>query len=51
MFSINKALGILPNASEHGRAVDHLLEFCHWFMAFLFVGWTAYFLYTIFRYA
>ncbi len=50
MFSINKALGILPNASEHGRAVDHLLEFCHWFMAFLFVGWTAYFLYTIFRF-
>jgi cytochrome c oxidase subunit II len=50
MFSINKALGILPNASEHGRAVDHLLEACHWFMAILFVGWTSYFLYTIFRF-
>ena len=50
MFSINKALGILPNASEHGRAVDHLLEACHWFMAILFFGWTSYFLYTIFRF-
>ncbi len=50
MFSINKALGILPNASEHGRAVDHLLEACHWFMAILFVGWSCYFLYTIFRF-
>lgn len=50
MFSINKALGIVPNAAEHGRAVDHTLEFCHWFMAVLFVGWTAYFFYTIFRF-
>ncbi len=50
MFSINKALGILPNASEHGYLVDHMLEFCHWFMALLFVGWSLYFLYTIFRF-
>ncbi len=50
MFSINKALGLLPNASEHGRAVDHLLEVCHWFMAALFVGWTCYFFYTICRF-
>ena len=50
MFSINKALGIVPNASEHGRGVDHTLEFCHWFMAILFVGWTCYFFYTIFRF-
>ena len=50
MFSINKLMGILPNASEHGRAVDHLLEVCHWFMALLFVGWSCYFLFTIFRF-
>lgn len=50
MFSINKALGILPNASEHGFLVDHMLEFCHWFMALLFVGWSLYFLYTIWRF-
>jgi cytochrome c oxidase subunit 2 len=50
MFSINKALGIVPNASESGYSVDQLLEFCHWFMALLFVGWSLYFLYTLFRF-
>jgi len=50
MFSINKFLGILPNASEHGYMVDSMLEACHWFMALLFVGWTIYFLYTIHRF-
>ncbi|MDB6148650.1 MAG: Cytochrome c oxidase subunit [Chthoniobacter sp.] len=47
---INKLLGIVPNASEHGYLVDHFLEFCHWFMAVLFVGWSLFFLYTIFRF-
>ena len=47
---INKLLGIVPNASEHGFLVDHMLEFCHWFMALLFVGWSLFFLYTIFRF-
>jgi cytochrome c oxidase subunit II len=50
MFSINKFLGILPNASEHGYLVDHMLEVCHWFMALLFVGWTGFFLYMIWRF-
>lgn len=50
MFNINKALGMVPNASEHGYLVDHMLEFCHWFMAALFVGWSTYFVYTIFRF-
>ncbi len=48
--NLNKAMGIVPNASEHGYAVDHLLEFCHWFMGALFVGWSLYFLYTIWRF-
>ncbi|MEA3210488.1 MAG: cytochrome c oxidase subunit [Chthoniobacter sp.] len=47
---INKFFGIVPNASEHGYLVDHTLEFCHWFMALLFVGWSSFFLYTIFRF-
>jgi len=50
MFSINKLLGILPNASEHGYMVDHMLEICHWFMALLFVGWSSFFLFMIFRF-
>lgn len=47
---LNKALGILPNFSEHGPEIDHMLEFCHWFMLILFVGWSLYFLYTIWRF-
>ncbi len=27
-----------------------MLEFCHWFMALLFVGWSIYFFYTIVRF-
>ena len=47
---INKLMGIVPNASEHGPLIDHFLEVCHWFMAALFIGWTAYFFYTIWRF-
>jgi cytochrome c oxidase subunit 2 len=50
MFSINKALGIVPNASEHGANVDHMLELCHWFMTFLFIGWSIFFCYTLWRF-
>ena len=50
MFNLNKAAGMVPNAAEHGYIVDHLLEALHWFMAALFVGWTCYFLYTIWRF-
>ena len=34
---INEFLGQPPNASSHGLQIDHILEFCHWFMAALFV--------------
>jgi cytochrome c oxidase subunit 2 len=47
---LNKAFGMVPNASEHGYLVDHLLEACHVFMAVLFVGWSCYFLYTLWRF-
>jgi cytochrome c oxidase subunit 2 len=47
---LNRLMGIPPNASEHGYLVDHMLEFCHWFMLLLFVGWSAFFLYTLFRF-
>lgn len=50
MFSLNKLMGILPNASEHGYSIDYMLEMCHWFMAVLFVGWSIFFLYTIYRF-
>src|SRR5437879_13840572 len=47
---INELLGIPPNASEHGYQIDHIIEFCHWFMGALFVGWFAFFIYVLFRY-
>ncbi len=50
LATLNELMGILPNASEHGVTIDHALEFCHWFMLALFLGWTAYFLYAIFRF-
>ena len=43
-------MGLPPNASEHGYVVDHMLEFCHWFMLVLFIGWSSYFLFTLFRF-
>ena len=47
---INELLGQPPNFSEHGYQIDHILEFCHWFMAALFVGWSAFFLFVLFRF-
>jgi cytochrome c oxidase subunit 2 len=43
---INEFLGQPPNASSHGYQIDHILEFCHWFMAALFVGWSVFFIYV-----
>ena len=47
---INELFGMPPNASEHGYQIDHIIEFCHWFMGALFVGWFAFFIYVLFRY-
>src|SRR5437773_11509590 len=46
---INEFFGIPPNASEHGYQIEHIIEFCHWFMGALFVGWLAFFLYCLVR--
>src|SRR3954470_16656957 len=47
---INQWLGQPPNASEHGYQIDHIIEFSHWFMGALFVGWSAYFVYVLIRF-
>src|SRR5678815_1061276 len=44
---INEFLGQPANASEHGYQIDHILEFCHWFMAALFIGWLIFFLFVL----
>ena len=47
---INELIGLPPNASEHGYQIDHIIEFCHWFMGALFVGWSVYFVYVLLRF-
>ena len=47
---INELIGLPANASEHGYQIDHFIEFSHWFMGSLFVGWTAYFVYVLLRF-
>ena len=47
---LNRLLGIVPNASEHGRAVEHMLEMCHWFMLVLFIGWGLFFLVSVYKF-
>ena len=47
---INEFLGQPPNASEHGYQIDHIIEFAHWFMGALFVGWSAFFVFVLIRF-
>ena len=50
MLSLNRLMGMPENASEHGYTIDHMLEFCHWFMLALAVGWSIFFVYTLWRF-
>src|SRR5271156_4895750 len=50
MFSLDRLMGMPENASEHGYTIDHMLEFCHWFMLALAVGWSIFFFYTLWRF-
>jgi Heme/copper-type cytochrome/quinol oxidases, subunit 2 len=47
---MRKLLGLPTLASEHGQQVDNLIIYVHWLMIVLFVGWSAYFVYTLFRF-
>jgi cytochrome c oxidase subunit II len=47
---INELIGMPPNASEHGYQIDHIIEFSHWFMGALFVGWSVFFVYVLLRF-
>jgi cytochrome c oxidase subunit 2 len=49
-MSPSKFLGIPENFSLHGTEVDHMIDVVHWFMIALFIGWTIFFLYCIFRF-
>jgi cytochrome c oxidase subunit 2 len=47
---INELIGLPPNAAEHGYQIDHIIEFSHWFMAALFLGWSVFFIYVLVRF-
>ena len=47
---INEFLGQPPNASAEGFQIDHILEFSHWFMGALFLGWSAFFIFVLIRF-
>jgi cytochrome c oxidase subunit 2 len=48
-FAYN-VLGLPELASKHGRAIDDLMVYVHWLMLALFVGWSLYFGYTLWRF-
>jgi len=49
-MSLVKLLGLPVLASEHGKQVDNLIIYVHALMGALFVGWLAYFVYTLYRF-
>jgi cytochrome c oxidase subunit 2 len=46
-----KVLCLPELASENGHAVDNLMVYVHWLMLALFVGWTLYFGYVLWRFS
>ena len=47
---MNGPLGLPIAASSHAGEVDHTIVLVHILMAVLFVGWGAFFLYTLWRF-
>ena len=47
---MQKLLGLPELASEHGADVDKFIIYVHYLMIALFIGWGAYFLYTLWRF-
>ena len=45
-----KVLLMPPLASKNGLGVDELVVYVHWLMIVLFLGWTSYFIYAIYRF-
>ena len=43
-------LGLPVSAAEHAPQLDFMNEVVHWMMLVLFIGWGAFFLYTLVRF-
>jgi cytochrome c oxidase subunit 2 len=50
-WSAHKLLGLPELASSNGQAVDDLMVYVHWLMLVLFVAWSIYFGYTLWRFS
>ncbi len=48
--SMVRWLGFPPDASAHGLALDRMTAVVHWMMLVLFIGWGAFFIYTLVRF-
>lgn len=48
LFNLTSNLPVI--ASEHGQDVDNFIIYIHWLMAALFIGWTGYYLYVLWRF-
>jgi len=50
-LNLTKELFYMPEvASQHGAAIDSMIDYVHWLMLALFIGWGAFFVFTIFRF-
>src|SRR6266498_1674195 len=49
-MDIYKLLGLPELASKHGADVDKLILYVHYLMIVLFVGWSAFFFYALWRF-
>ena len=47
---MDKILGLPELASKHGAEVDKFIIYIHYLMIALFIGWSAYFLYALWRF-
>ncbi len=47
---MQELLGLPPQASSHAADIDQVIVVLHWLMAFLFVGWGIFFVYTLIRF-
>ena len=50
MFDYTTLLGMPPDVSAHGYAIDNMMGLVHWLMLFLFLFWAPFFLYTLYRF-
>lgn len=49
-MTFSELIGLPENYAAHGGQVDHLIVVVTWFMLALFVGWTIFFLFCLYRF-